>query len=94
MYKNLRILAWNVNGLLQHKQELQMYLDTKKIDVCLISETHFINQNYLKLKGYQVYCTNHPSNSARGGSAIIKIALNTTNKINIKLNKYKQHLSV
>lgn len=68
---DIRILAWNPNGLLQHQQELQMLLDIQKIDICLISETHFTKQTHIKFRGYQVYHTMHPDNTARGGSAII-----------------------
>jgi hypothetical protein len=36
----LRIMEWNANGLLQHKDELQAILSTENIDICLISETN------------------------------------------------------
>ena len=29
-------MAWNANGLLQHRQELQAVLDTEKVDVSRI----------------------------------------------------------
>jgi exonuclease III len=67
----LRIMSWNANGLARHKLELQVVLDLNSIDICLISETHFTNQSYINFKGYVVYHTPHPDNSARGGSAII-----------------------
>jgi len=71
MASTLRILAWNANGLLQHKELLQVTLIEQNIDVCLISETHFTREPYLKLRGFDVYHTIHPSNCARGGSAVI-----------------------
>jgi exonuclease III len=71
MTSTLRIRAWNANGLLQHKEHLLVALIEHKIDVCLISETHFTRESYLKLTGYEVYHTVHPSNCARGGSAVI-----------------------
>jgi hypothetical protein len=37
----------------------------------LISETHFTDKSYLKLRNYTVYHTNHPAGTARGGSAIL-----------------------
>lgn len=67
----LRIMEWNANGLNQHKNELQCLLESENIDICLISETHFTKQSYTKFKNYSVYHTIHPSNNARGGSAII-----------------------
>lgn len=71
MTKDLRIVTWNANGILQHQTELQVFLDVQKIDICLVSETHLTNQNYLKLRGYSIYVTVHPENTARGGSAVI-----------------------
>lgn len=69
--KNIRIAAWNANGLLKRKHELQVFLDIHKIDVCLISETHFTKQSFVKFRGYHTYHTIHPQNSARGGTAVI-----------------------
>lgn len=56
---------------LNHQQELQVILDLEKIDVCLISETHFTKESYVRYKGYKVYHTIHPDNAAKGGSAVI-----------------------
>lgn len=71
MAKQLRIMEWNANGLLQHRQELQTVLDVEKIDVCLITETHFTKESFIKFRGYKICHITHPGNSARGGSAII-----------------------
>ena len=64
-------MFWNANGLLNHQQKLQAILDINKIDVCLISDTHFTKQSFIKFRGYKIYHTSHPGNAARGGSAII-----------------------
>jgi exonuclease III len=64
-------MAWNANGPLQHQQELQAVLDTENVDVCLVSETHFTKQSYIKFRGYKVYHTIHPENTARGRSAVV-----------------------
>lgn len=71
MKNTLKIMAWNSNGLLKHQNELQAVLDTENIDVCLVSETHFTKQSFVKFRGYMVYNSLHPDNSARGGSAVI-----------------------
>jgi hypothetical protein len=42
-----------------------------KIDVCLMSETQFTKQSFIKFRGYTVYHTPHPGNAARGGNAVI-----------------------
>jgi hypothetical protein len=67
----LTVLEWNVNGLLQKLQELQLFLDKQKIDMRLLAETHLTNQSYIKIKAYQVYHMVHPQNTARGGSAVL-----------------------
>lgn len=69
--KDLRIATWNANGLLNRKQELEVFLVTQNIDVCLISETHLTDQSYIKIRGYKVYHTIHPENRAKGGSAVV-----------------------
>ena len=69
MKSTLKLTEWNGNGLLHH-EELQAILDTEKI-MCLVSETYFSKQCYTKFKGYKLYNTIHPKNSARGGSAVI-----------------------
>jgi exonuclease III len=67
----IKIMSWNANGLLNQQQELQAILDINKIDVCLISETHFTKQSFIRFRGYKIYHTIHPRNAARYGSVII-----------------------
>ena len=67
----LRIATWNANGLLQRKSELEYFIQYQSIDIALISETHFTEKTMFKIRGYRTYVTNHPSNVARGGSAVI-----------------------
>jgi hypothetical protein len=71
MTKSLQLALWNANGLTQHIEELKMFISHHKIDVMLISETHFTDKSYLKLPKYTVYHTNHPAGTACGGTAII-----------------------
>lgn len=68
---SLRIMEWNANGLLRHRDELQVILNIEKIDICLISETHFTSESFFQIENFKVYHTMHPSNTARGGSAIL-----------------------
>jgi exonuclease III len=63
-------LEWNVNGLLQRRQEL-LFFDKQKIDVSVRAETHLTNQSYIKIKGYQVYHMVRPQNTATGGRAVL-----------------------
>uniref|UniRef100_A0A0A9XM38 RNA-directed DNA polymerase from mobile element jockey n=1 Tax=Lygus hesperus TaxID=30085 RepID=A0A0A9XM38_LYGHE len=71
MMKSVKMMCWNANGLSQRRNELQVVLDVNKIDVCLISETHFTRESYFKMQGFKCYHTIHPSNQARGGSAVL-----------------------
>ena len=67
----LRILTWNANGLNERTQELEILLRTMNIDIALISETHFTDKSIAKIKGFDIYWTNHPNGRARAESAII-----------------------
>lgn len=68
---SLRIMAWNADGIIKHANELEATLKIGDIDICLISETHLTNHTFVNIKNYETHCTNHPSNNARGGSAIL-----------------------
>jgi len=68
---NLRIATWNANGIIPHILELEIFLRKEKIDICLISETHTTKQSYIKINEYDCYHTPHPSNKARGGTAVL-----------------------
>jgi exonuclease III len=71
MDSSLRIALWNANGLRNHKIELQNFLNIHKIDVALMSETHFTTRTVFKLPNYKVYHIPHPDDRAHGGAAII-----------------------
>ena len=67
MQINLRIGIWNANGLPNHTREIEIFMHSHHIDVFLISETHFTNKTYFKIKGYDVISCNHPDNKAHAG---------------------------
>ena len=53
----------------------------------LISETHFTDRSYFNIPKYLTYSTNHPDNTAHGGTAIlIKSAINHYELPEYKLN--------
>jgi hypothetical protein len=52
-------------------KEVEVFLNTQKIDILLVSETHFTEQNYVNIPNYIAYATNHPDGIAHAGSAII-----------------------
>lgn len=55
MNHTLSIATWNANGLLQHLSELETFLRNERIDICLISETHFTKQSYVKIRHFSCY---------------------------------------
>lgn len=71
MVNTIRITEWNANGLLQNLHKLEISLKNERIDIRLLSETHFTRETFIKMKGYQIYHTIHPSNKASGGTAVI-----------------------
>jgi exonuclease III len=71
MAQLLKIAAWNVNGLCQHAQGIQIFIHTFNLDILLVSETHFTNKNYITTPNYNIYFTNHPEERVHGGAAII-----------------------
>lgn len=71
MIDKLKFVIWNANGLAQHKHELSIFLVSHKIDVILISETHFTKKNFIRFPNYSVYHTMHPDGTAHGGTAVI-----------------------
>lgn len=68
--KSLLILQFNANGLKNHAHELETVLNNKRIDIALITETHFTKYSYIHIPGYILIKTNHPDNTAQGGVAI------------------------
>jgi len=53
-----------------------------KIDVMLISETHFTTKSHFSIPGYKTCLANHPEDKAHGGTAIlIKSAIAYTERI-------------
>jgi Reverse transcriptase (RNA-dependent DNA polymerase)/Endonuclease-reverse transcriptase len=71
MAKSLRAGTWNVNGLAQNRQEVELLISSNQLDILLVSETHFTDRNYFRLKGYDTYHTTHPDGTAHGGTAVI-----------------------
>lgn len=70
MLKTFRIATWNSNGLLKRIDEIELFLINEKIDIFLISESHFTKSSFVNLEGYDCYNSLHPANKARGGATI------------------------
>lgn len=91
--RDLRIATWNANGILNKKEELEVFLNTQNIDICLISETHMTDQSYLKIRRFKVYHTPHPENKAFGGSAIL-IKESISHSVGCHLQKEEIQLTI
>jgi hypothetical protein len=50
--KSVLILTWNPIGLANHENEILATLQTYRIDMALISETHFTNSSNFNLFEY------------------------------------------
>jgi exonuclease III len=64
-------VLWNANGLVQLAEEVKIYIQNQKVDIMLISETHFTKKGYINISNYSVYDTQHPDGTAHGGTAIV-----------------------
>lgn len=53
-----------------NKHELELLIDLHKLDLVLISETHFTERSRVCIPGFVSYTTNHPDGKAHGGTAI------------------------
>jgi peptide subunit release factor 1 (eRF1) len=71
MAKFLRLAQWNDNGLVNHQEEIKIFLNVNAVDILLISETHFTNKSYIYIPNYKLYQTNHPDGIDHGGAAIL-----------------------
>ena len=71
MVQLLKIAVWNANGLCQHALEIKLFLQTFNLDIILVSETHLTNRSYITVPNYNTYYTNHPDETAHGGTAVI-----------------------
>jgi exonuclease III len=77
-----------MKSLPQHTEGLKTFISIHKIDVMLISETHFTEKSYLKLPHYTVYHTDHPAGTTRGGTATILKKKSITHH---QLNNYSRN---
>lgn len=67
-----------------HISKLEIFLRDERVDICLISETHFTKHLYVKIRDFFCYHTSHPADKARGGSAVL-IRDNITHHEELKL---------
>jgi hypothetical protein len=68
---SLTIVIWNCNGIMQRKNELELFLHSNRIDIALISETHLTPRFYFNIPGYRIYRADHPDGTGHAGAAIL-----------------------
>jgi exonuclease III len=69
--QSLTILLWNANDLTNHKNELFMILNEKRIDIALISETQFTPNTKCSFLVYSIFFSFHPDSTAHDSAVII-----------------------
>lgn len=67
---SLRIASWNAAGLRNKLSDLKAFISQHKIDIMIVTETHLVNTDNIKINGFYEYIANHPSGRRRGGAAI------------------------
>jgi exonuclease III len=70
----LKIVLWNANGLAQHAEEVKTYIQLQKVDIMLISETHFTEKSYTTQYTIHTPIVLHTEEP----QSLLKIPLNTT----------------
>jgi len=69
--KSIIVILFYANGLKKHINEIQAVLYEKRIDIGLITESHFTKYSNVFIPGYTRLKSNHPDNTAHCGVAII-----------------------
>lgn len=69
--RSLLVLLWNSAGLTQHINELTHFLQDRRIDVALITETHFKANSFCSIPNFILYRCDHPDGTSHAGSAIL-----------------------
>lgn len=73
MTQLLRVAQWNANGIINHKHEIETFIQLNNIDILLISETHIYTSTQFKIPLCSVYNAGHPDceRNPRGRAAVI-----------------------
>jgi len=90
----LLILQFNTNDIKNHVLELETVLNNKRIEIALITETHFTKYTILFIPGYKLIKTNHPDNTTHGGVAIFVKSTTTFHPIPSFCHDYLQSCAI
>jgi hypothetical protein len=92
--RSLVISLWNSNGLNFHLNELTHFLQDRRIDVALITETHFKETSFCRIPNYILYRCDHPDGTSHAGSAILVRRDISHNPLPIYQKAYLQSTSI
>lgn len=82
----MNILSSNIQGLLNNFTELKYVMNKRKVDICLLNETHLtsdIENNEMKMRGYNIIRCD--SETRHTGGVVVYI------RNNIKFNTVKTY---
>jgi exonuclease III len=69
VHRPIKVVAFNANGITRQRYELSKQLQTLRIDVVLLSETHLKPRERSSIRKYHTYRNDcHPG--AKGGTAV------------------------
>jgi hypothetical protein len=69
--ESLLILLWNANGLTHNRNDLEVILNNRLIDIALICETHLTPNQRFFIPNYVIHRSDHLDGRAHGGTAIL-----------------------
>jgi hypothetical protein len=88
---SLTILLFNCNGFWKRKDEIDLVLHSRRIDILLLTETHLTPRHTTpNIQGYRCYRADHPDGTAHAGSAILIRTSLQHNVLNPFLSDYIQ----
>jgi Reverse transcriptase (RNA-dependent DNA polymerase)/Endonuclease-reverse transcriptase len=86
---NIKIVAWNANGLREKRNEFHQFLIDENIDIALVSETHLKGSFKINFANYKTY-RNDRLIGAGGGTAIfIKSSIKHNETLNHDYNRFE-----
>ena len=65
------ITHWNINGFDSKKDQLEIYLDQKKIDIICLNETKPTNRTTFEIEGFTLAARRDRATMGGGGVAIL-----------------------
>ena len=96
--KGIRILSWNINSVLGHREQLLFLLNTHHYDIFLLQESRLNHKNHFQLHipGYKKYIkyADIDRNSAGGLVTLVKEEFGSQKYEHAKYGNLFEHLTV